>query len=534
MDDTNADANPGAQSPRGNRNTKSNPSRSRNGGLSAIAVWAGFLAMCVGMFMAILDIQIVVTSLPAIQQALDIAPEQMSWVQTSYLIAEVIAIALTGLLTRTLSIRWLFLGALLVFTAASFACAMADGFWPLIAARAVQGLAGGCLIPLVFSSVFLLIDEKHQSIATTIAGGLAVLAPTLGPTVGGYITQQYDWPWLFLVNIAPGLLALMIGFIVLPRQSLDFKQLLRIDILTVLAICTALVALEIGLKNAPTQGWLSSAVLPVLILSLISAAFFVRRSLKSPQPILDLKLLKSPNMAVACGISFVFGIGLFSSIYLMCVFLGLVGLMEPLEIGLIVIVTGIAQLLVAPVVVQLELRLDARLLTAAGLIIFGTGLLMSTTQTRQTGFDEMFWPQIVRGIGIMLCLIPPTRLALNHLAEAQVPDGSALFNLMRNLGGAIGIAVVDTILWVQTPIYAEAFGQRLAARDMEAVSIVGIPAGMLPPPGTAPTVQEIALARPLVERAGMTEAFNDAWLAVGVLTLLAVVLLPFARSTRPA
>lgn len=167
-------------------------------------VWAGFLAMCAGMFMAILDIQIVATSLPAIRDALKIAPEQMSWIQTAYLIAEVIAIPLTGFLSRALSLRVLFLAALSIFTLASVGCAFSPDFATLIGFRIVQGLAGGCLIPLVFSAVFLMFPVRWQGLATTIGGVLAVLAPTVGPTVGGYITQTYSWPWLFLINVLPG------------------------------------------------------------------------------------------------------------------------------------------------------------------------------------------------------------------------------------------------------------------------------------------------------------------------------------------
>ena len=169
--------------------------------------WIGFSAMGLGMFMAILDIQVVATSLPEIREALDIPPEQMSWVQTAYLIAEVISIPLTGWLTRVLTMRGLFVVAVSVFTAASIGCAAAEDFAGLTAWRVVQGFAGGTLIPLVFAAVFILFPKRVEPVATTIAGVLAVLAPTLGPLVGGWITQTYSWHWLFLINVAPGIAA---------------------------------------------------------------------------------------------------------------------------------------------------------------------------------------------------------------------------------------------------------------------------------------------------------------------------------------
>jgi DHA2 family multidrug resistance protein len=181
------------------------------------AVWIGFAMMCIGMFMAVLDVQVVATSLATIQRALNIPQNQMSWIQTAYLIAEVISIPLTGFLTRALTMRWLFVGAVSVFTLASIACAASESFSTLIAFRIVQGFSGGTLIPAVFSAIFLLFPVRLQPLATMIGGVLAVLAPTVGPIVGGWITETYSWPWLFLINVVPGITAASVAMAVLPR-----------------------------------------------------------------------------------------------------------------------------------------------------------------------------------------------------------------------------------------------------------------------------------------------------------------------------
>src|ERR1700751_6147088 len=170
-------------------------------------IWIGFGLMCLGMFMAILDIQVVATSLPAIQHALAISPDAMSWIQTAYLIAEIIAIPLTGWLTRVMTLRWLFVSAVSLFTLASIGCAFSSGFAMLVGFRTLQGFAGGTLIPAVFSAVFLLFPLRLHPVATTMAGIMAVLAPTIGPVVGGWITETYSWHWLFLINDAPGVFA---------------------------------------------------------------------------------------------------------------------------------------------------------------------------------------------------------------------------------------------------------------------------------------------------------------------------------------
>src|SRR5690349_2284612 len=179
--------------------------------LAALATWAGFAAMCLGMFMAILDIQVVVTSLAVIEEALGIGADRMSWIQTAYLIAEIIAIPLTGLFIRALGLKRSFIIALSVFTLASIACAFSFDFISLIAARVIQGFAGGVLIPLVFAAVFLLFPKSSEALATTIAGMVAVLAPTLGPVVGGWITETTSWHWLFLINVVPGVVALAVA-----------------------------------------------------------------------------------------------------------------------------------------------------------------------------------------------------------------------------------------------------------------------------------------------------------------------------------
>ena len=187
----------------------------------------GFAMMCVGMFMAILDVQVVATSLPTIRSALNIPPDQMSWVQTAYLIAEVVAIPLTGFLTRLLSMCWLFVLSVSVFTLASVGCAASDHFPMLIAWRVLQGFSGGTFIPSVFSAVFLLFPLARQGLATTFAGVLAVFAPTVGPIVGGWITETYSWHWLFLINVAPGIISAVLAGVLLPKEPMRLGEARR-------------------------------------------------------------------------------------------------------------------------------------------------------------------------------------------------------------------------------------------------------------------------------------------------------------------
>jgi DHA2 family multidrug resistance protein len=499
----------------------------------APAVWAAFLLMCLGMFMAILDVQVVATSLPTIQQALAISQDAMSWIQTAYLIAEVIAIPLTGLLTRVLTLRWLFVIAVGLFTIASIGCALSNSFAMLLVFRIVQGFSGGVLIPAVFSAVFLLFPPRLHAVATTIGGVVAVMAPTIGPVVGGFITATWSWPWLFLINVVPGTVVAFLTPVLLPRHKTDFGELRKLDLISFLVMATALAALEIGLKQAPQGGWLSLSCAGLLLASALGLGIFVWRTAHAAHPVLRLVALKRRSFALGCVLSFCLGVGLFGSVYLMPVFLGFVRGHDAFEIGTIMLVTGATQLVAAPVAAILESRLGARLLTSAGFALFAIGLGLSYLQPRTADFGETFWPQIVRGIAIMFCLLPPTRIALGDLPESEVADASGLFNLMRNLGGAIGIALVDTILHGRVAIYAASFRDRLLAGDLTAATAIGLdPKLLLERASRPPTDAEIAYVRPLVEKASLALCVNQAWVMLAGFAIIGLLIAPFARNTR--
>ena len=403
----------------------------------------------------------------------------------------------------------------------------------LIAWRIVQGFSGGTLIPAVFAAVFLLFPERRQGMATTFAGVLAVLAPTVGPIAGGWITSTFSWHWLFLINVLPGILSALTAGALLPRAAPRLHEARKLDVLTLILMALALAALEIALKEAPDRGWTAGLVLGLLALCAAATAAFVRRTLRNPEPTVDLRNFADRRFAIGCVLSFVLGIGLFGSVYLMPVFLAFVRGHDALQIGTIMLVTGAAQLLMAPIAVALERRLDARLLTAAGFAVFATGLGLSAWQTSETDFQGMFWPQVIRGAAIMFCLLPPTRLALGHLEASRVPDASGLFNLMRNLGGAIGLALIDTVIYGRAPTHAASIVAALQAGDIETARFVGIPLDIFVARHAEPIdAATQAILQPMVERAALVQAINDAWAMVALLTAAALLCVPFATASR--
>jgi MFS transporter, DHA2 family, multidrug resistance protein len=477
--------------------------------------WLGFLATCMGMFMAILDIQLVVTALPVIESALKIGADQMSWVQTSYLIAEVIAIPLTGLLMRVFSMRWLFTGSLIVFTLASIGCASSVGLYDLLLWRVLQGFAGGVLIPMVFASIFLLFPVGiQQTIATTLGGFLAVLVPSLGPIAGGWLTEHYSWHWLFLINVVPGIVAVVIGFLCLPRGKFQLGLLGHLDWLSLVLMGIGLALLLVGLKEAPTRGWLSLPVVGCFAITIVFSWIIWRR----PNPAIMFHLFEDRALAYGCAFSFLLGFSLFGMVYLMPVFLAFVRGHGPLEIGIITLINGISQLVAAPIAVQVDRHFDARWLTGIGFAVFAVGLFMSTHQTVDTDYNEMFWPQVVRGLAIAFCILPPIRLALGFIPLDKIGDASGLFNVSRNIGGAIGIALIDTVIFSRAPEFTDQIMIALKTDPAAAAKMLGLPIADLPSPDDSSGLMGIMDS---IQGASLSMAINECWFLLGAVCLLA-------------
>ena len=503
-----------------------------SGGGIGIKPWVGFVAMAVGMFLAILDTQIVASSLPDIQTGLGISLNQLSWVQTAYLMAEIVAIPLTGWLTRVMSTRGAYVASVCGFTVASLACAGSTSFWSLVSARVVQGFCGGALIPLVFSAIFLTFQWSGRERATLVAGLLAMLAPTLGPSVGGFITERYSWHWLFLINVPPGIVVALLVLWAVDVDRPNRRAFGSVDLVALPLLAVFLAGLQVLLKEAPQRSWASASMLLLAALCAACGGGVIRRSLRHPKPLIDLSPFRTHNFAAGCWFSFVLGIGLYGATYLLPLFLGLVRHYDALAIGEIMMVTGAAQLVMAPIATALARRADTRLVTAAGYALLAIGFIGNGFMTFQTDFWGLFWQQIVRGAAVMLCLLPTTSLALGSFDPFLVPNASGLFNLMRNLGGAIGLALIDTVLDLRIPAHVEAIVARLQAGDASAARLVGLPterfAGV--PIGAVDDATR-ALIAPLVERAGLVAAFNDAWLVIGALILVSTLALPLLRPT---
>ncbi|UTO28010.1 DHA2 family efflux MFS transporter permease subunit [Bartonella harrusi] len=413
-----------------------------------------FIAMSFGMFMAILDIQIVSSSLAEIQAGLSASSEEISWVQTSYLIAEVIMLPLSGFLGRLLSTRVFFSISAIGFTITSILCATATSIEEMIVYRALQGFIGGGIIPSVFVASYVLFPPSKRPIVTPIVGLVATLAPTIGPTVGGYLCHISSWHWLFLINVPCGVIISILAWKLIDFDKADPSLMSKFDWLGLVSMAVFLGTLEYILEEGTRRDWFNdNLILTLFIVMILSAVFFFWRALTAKEPIVDLSTFANFNFSTASIFSFMLGIGLYGLTYLYPVYLSQIRHYDALMIGETLFLSGFVMLLTAPLAGFLSARIDARLMIAIGLFGFALGTWMASSITDNWDFWELFWPQFFRGFSIMLCMVPVNNIALGSLPPERMQNASGLFNLTRNLGGAVGLAIISTLITKRTDLH---------------------------------------------------------------------------------
>lgn len=406
-----------------------------------------FALMCLGFFMATLDIQIVASSLRDIGGGLSASQDELSWVQTSYLIAEILVIPMSGWLTRVFSTRWVFAFSALGFTITSMLCGLAWDINSMILFRGLQGALGAAMIPTVFTTAFVLFRGRELLIAATTISALATLAPTIGPVIGGWITSEWSWHWLFYMNLAPGVAVTLLVPRFVDFDRPDLSLLAKGDYLGIALMSGFLGCLEYVLEEGPRKNWFGDHVILACtwICAICGFLFFVH-AFTADEPIVDLKALAMRNFAIGSLLSFITGIGIFVAVYLTPVFLARVRGFDSLQIGIALLSVGCFQLVGLAAYTVLARRVDMRLLMIFGLVLFGVGCYLYVPMTNQWGWQQLLLPQALRGFGQQFCIPPIVTMALGALPPSRLKSASGLFNLMRNLGGAIGIAVASTML----------------------------------------------------------------------------------------
>ncbi|HYM31896.1 MAG TPA: DHA2 family efflux MFS transporter permease subunit [Candidatus Cybelea sp.] len=491
----------------------------------------GFFAMVFGMFMAILDIQIVTSSLSELQAGLSASTDEISWVQTSYLIAEIIMIPLSGWLSRVLSTRWLFLASVIGFTVMSAACAFADDLNTMIVLRAAQGFLGGAMIPTVFATSYTIFSPKRRASNSVLMGLVATSAPTLGPTLGGWITADFTWHWLFLVNVVPGTIVTLLVFLLVDFDRPHLHLLRRFDWLGVILVALFLGSLEYVLEEGPRNEWFdTNSIVIFTIVAAVAGVVFFWWELTTKNPVVVLRTFKNKNFAIGCLFSFVIGIGLYGAVYITPLFLGQVARYDSMQIGMLMSITGIFQMMVAPIAGKLTRTFDLRYVLSFGLLLLGASIALNSVLTHETRFWELFLPQAMRGMALMCCFVPINALTLGTLTPEQVRNGAGFYNLTRNLGGAIGLASINTVLTDRYALHHTRLMEAITARRLNVQAVLDSLAARFSDmmPGNADLAALKTIGN-LVQREALVLTYSDCLFLMSFVFFAALLMMPMVN-----
>jgi DHA2 family multidrug resistance protein len=409
--------------------------------------WIAVIGATLGAFMAVLNIQIVNASLADIQGAIGAGIDDGGWISTSYLIAEIVVIPLSGWLAQVFSTRIYLLTNATLFLLLSVACAFAQDLEQMIVLRAIQGFTGGVLIPMAFTLIITLLPKAKQSVGLALFALSATFAPAIGPTIGGYLTENWGWQFIFYVNLVPG--AVMIGMLWFSLESKPMKLSLLAegDWAGIVTMAIGLGALQTVLEEGNKDDWFGSPfIVKLSVIAAVALAMFLWIELTAKKPLLNLRLLVRRNFGFGILANFLLGVALYGSVFILPVYLSRIQGYNAEQIGMVLAWTGLPQLLLIPLLPRLMKRVDPRLIIGIGFAVFAASSFMNIYMTNDYATDQLFWPNVVRAIGQALVMTPLSAVATAGIEAENAGSASGLFNMMRNLGGAVGIALLQTLL----------------------------------------------------------------------------------------
>jgi len=497
----------------------------RVSGRTWIAVAAGML----GAFMAVLDIQITNSSLRDILGALNATQEEGSWISTAYLVAEIIVIPLTALLTRTFGMRGYMMGTTALFLVFSTLCGAAWNLQSMILFRMMQGFTGGALIPMAMTLVMAKLPPSKRAVGMAIFGLTATLAPSMGPTLGGYLSELYGWPSIFYINWVPGILLIAGVAYGLDHEERKLSELFNADWLGIAFMALGLGCLTIFLEEGNSKDWFESGfIIAFAGLSIVGLLGWVLTSAMRPHPFVNLGLFAQRNFLVASALAAVMGMGLYGSSFLLPLYLGQIAGYSPMQIGEVIMWAGLPQLFIMPFAAKLSMKIDNRILCSIGLGLFGVSCIMNAYMDATTGYDQLLVSQVVRALGQPFVMLTLSNFAMNGIAPKDTASASSLFNMIRNLGGSIGIALLATQLTQREHFHSARLGEAVngfsAATQLRLDQLTQNFIGKGFDPITA-SDKALKAVDGIVRRESFVMAYNDGFLIVGAILLSCILIL---------
>jgi DHA2 family multidrug resistance protein len=496
--------------------------------MSPLRMWTAVVGSTLGAFMAVLNIQIVNASLADIQGAIGAGTDDGGWISTSYLIAEIVVIPLSAWLARVFSVRNYLLVNAILFLIFSVACAFAANLQQMIILRAIQGFSGGVLIPMAFTIIITLLPKPKQPIGLALFALSATFAPAIGPTIGGYFTENWGWEYIFYVNLVPGTLMIGMLWASLDRGPMNLKLLAKGDWPGIITMAIGLAALQTVLEEGNKEDWFGSDfIVRLSVIAVVSLTLFLIIELKTAHPLLNLRLLVRRNFGFGIVANFLLGIALYGSVFVLPIYLTRIQGYNSEQIGMVLAWTGIPQLLLIPLVPRLMKRFDVRLLIIVGFALFAASNFMNVHMTGDYASDQLFWPNIVRAIGQALVFTPLSAIATAGIEQENAGSASALFNMMRNLGGAVGIASLQTFLSKREQFHSNILTNSVsvfdeATRDGVARLTAYFVSHGVSDQAVASHKAVVALALKLRKQANIM-AFSDTFFLLGVALVVALL-----------
>jgi DHA2 family multidrug resistance protein len=501
--------------------------------------WLITITVILASVIELIDTSIVNVALPQMMGNLGATLDQIAWVVTGYVVANVIVIPMTGWFANVFGRRNYFIGSMILFTIASFFCGHATNLWELVIFRFIQGAGGGAMLSTSQAILVETFPPEELGLANGLFGLGVVVGPTVGPTLGGWITDSYSWRWIFYVNLPIGVLAVLMALAFLP-ESKEERKVTAVDWTGIGLLVLGIGSLQIVLERGESEDWFSTRYITVLAATAVLAlAGFIWRELATEHPIVNLRVLKDRSLAVGTLFTFIMGFGLYASVFIFPVFAqNLLGF-TAMQTGLILLPGSLATAVMMPVVGKLLQRgVPPQLMNALGFISFFGFTYLLSHSTLSSGRGDFFWPLILRGVGLGLLFVPLTTLALSGLRGKDIAQGAGLTNMMRQLGGSFGIALVTTYIQLHSWTHRTALLGHVSMYDPAVRERIAAVTGGLMSKGSD-FYQAQQQAYGALEGAVVQQTFlltyMDAFRVVGIFFLFCIpLLLLFKRRRGPA
>ncbi|MDB5655290.1 MAG: transporter [Tardiphaga sp.] len=504
---------------------------------ASLTTWIAVLAAMIGSFMAILNIQITNASLLNIEGGIGTGVDNGSWISTSYLIGEIVVIPLTDYLSRVFSFRIYMLASATLFALFSVACAFTHDLPSMIAMRGLQGFAGGVLIPMAFTLVLTKLPKPQQPIGLAIFALSVTFAPAIGPTIGGYLTENYGWQTIFFVNVLPTIVMVTALSLTLEKKPMQLGLLKEGDWAGIFTMAVGLSALQTVLEEGNKDDWFASPfILRLAAVAVASLATFLWIELTVEKPLIRLRLLKGRNFGFGTIAMTLLGFALFGSVYILPAYLGQAQGYNAEQIGAVMAWTGLPQLILIPLVPQLMKRFDTRYIAVVGLMIFAYSCFMNMGMSPDYAGDQLWVPNIVRAIGQAMVLTPLTSVTTGDIAPQDVAAASGISNMFRNLGGAIGTATLATVITKREQFHSNIIGQSVTLGREEIRTRIAqmtdyFMAHGVPDPAAA-RQQSIQALGKAVKHQALVMGFSDTFAVLGVVLALSAAAVLLTRKVK--